>query len=458
MSSDMNSPLGNLKPENILPLARADLACYGLAMCPDYQLAAHHRVLIEKLEAVERGTIRRLAVFMPPRHGKSVTSSCIFPAWYLGRNPNRSVIGASYGSELAEDFGRRVRNFMSDPLHAAIFPECKLAADSAAQRRFDTSRGGSYFAVGRGGAITGRGADLLLLDDLIKDSEEARSETIRRSILEWFRTVAYTRLSSSGALVVIQTRWHADDLAGRLLQNWHVINMPAIAEVDDEFRKAGEALWPERFPLETLKAIRSAIGGSAWTSLYQQKPSAAEGAIFKREWWRFFREQPPCKRIVQSWDTAFKSGAENDYSVCTVWGVTDNAYYLLWLWRDRVEFPELKKRMQWLWEQWRPSQILVEDRASGQSLVQELRYSTLLPITPVKVDTDKISRAQSVTPLIEAGKVFLPENAPWLNDFIDESAAFPKGAHDDCVDSLTQALNFLRRKPVDTVAWWPVRL
>jgi predicted phage terminase large subunit-like protein len=463
MSSDANSPLVNLDPHSILPLARADLACYALAMCPDFRVAKHHRVLIDTLEQVERGAIKRLMVFMPPRHGKSLTASCIFPAWFLGRNPRRSVIAASYGAELAEDFGRRVRNFMSDPLHAAIFPECKLSADSAAQRRFDTTAGGSYYAVGRGGAVTGRGADLLLLDDLLKDSEEARSETIRRSMHDWFQHVAYTRLAPGGALVLIQTRWHDDDLPGRLLrehadENWQVICMPAIAEVDDEFRQVGEALWPEKFPVEMLKMIRNAIGGSAWDSLYRLQPSAAEGAVFKREWWRFFSEQPACKRIVQSWDTAFKSGAENDFSVCTTWGVTQSGYYLLWVWRDRVEFPELKRRMSWLANQWKPSQILIEDRASGQSLIQELRHSTRLPIIPIKVDTDKLARAQSVTPLIEAGRVFLPESAPWLNDFIDELAAFPKGTHDDCVDSVTQALNYLRHEPQDTVAWWPVRL
>lgn len=208
MSSDANSPLVNLDPHSILPLARADLACYALAMCPDFRVAKHHRVLIDALEQVERGAIKRVMVFMPPRHGKSLTASCIFPAWFLGRNPRRSVIAASYGAELAEDFGRRVRNFMSDPLHAEIFPECKLSADSAAQRRFDTTAGGSYYAVGRGGAVTGRGADLLLLDDLLKDSEEARSETIRRSMHDWFQHVAYTRLAPGGALVLIQTRWH----------------------------------------------------------------------------------------------------------------------------------------------------------------------------------------------------------------------------------------------------------
>lgn len=463
MSSNTTSPLLNLEPRNILPLARADLACYALAMCPDYRVANHHRVLIEKLEQVERGEIKRLMICIPPRHGKSRTTSCIFPAWYLGRNPRRSVIAASYGAELAEDFGRRVRNLMSDPLHAAIFPESGLSADSAAQRRFDTAAGGCYYAVGRGGAITGRGADLLLLDDLLKDAEEARSSNVRRLLIDWYEHVAYTRLAPGGAIVMIQTRWHADDLPGHLLrelsaENWLVINMPAIAEADDEFRRAGEALWPEMYPLEMLKMIRSAIGGSAWTSLYQQQPSAAEGAVFKRDWWRFFREQPVCRRIVHSWDTAFKSGAENDYSVCTVWGVTDSGYYLLWVWRDRVEFPELKRRMGWLAEQWKPAQVLIEDRASGQSLIQELKHSTRLPVIPIKADADKVSRAQSVTPLVEAGKVFLPESAPWLNDFVDELAAFPKGTHDDSVDSLTQALNYLRHQPTNTVTFSTVYL
>jgi predicted phage terminase large subunit-like protein len=457
------SPMPPADPNVILALARADLGCYAVAVHPGFQLARHHRVLVEQLERVENGATKRLMILMPPRHGKSLTASCIFPAWFLGRNPTKSVIAASYGADLAEDFGRRVRNLMSDPLHTAIFPGSRLSGDSAAQRRFDTTAGGSYYAVGRGGAVTGRGADLLLLDDLLKDSEEARSDAIRRSMHDWFQHVAYTRLAPGGALVLIQTRWHADDLAGRLLrehasENWQVINMPALAESDDDLRKAGEALWPERFSLETLKMIRTAVGSSAWASLYQQQPSAAEGQVFKREWWRFFREQPACKRIVQSWDTAFKTGAENDYSVCTTWGVADNGYYLLWLWRDRVEFPELKKRMGLLAQQWRPQQILVEDQASGQSLIQELRFSTCLPIIPIKADRDKMARAQSVTPLIEAGRVFLPESAPWLNDYLDEMAGFPAAVHDDAVDSTTQALNYVRHQPVQEIMFFQVQL
>jgi predicted phage terminase large subunit-like protein len=311
--------------------------------------------------------------------------------------------------------------------------------------RFNTSRGGSYYAVGRGGAITGRGCGLLVLDDCIKGAEEARSDTIRRALHEWYSHVARTRLEPGGAIVVIETRWHEDDLAGWLLrehadEQWDVLSLPAIAEQDESFRREGEALWPERFPLAELERIRTAIGGRAWTSLYQQRPAAAEGVVFKQEWWQFYRPPLtlPLIRTVQSWDTAFKRGAENDFSVCTTWGAAENGYYLLHLWRDRVAFPELKRMLASLAEQWKSDAILVEDRASGQSLIQELRLGSSLPVIPVKADSDKLSRAQAITPLVEAGRVFLPESAPWLGNFVDELAAFPNGMHDDIVDSTTQ--------------------
>jgi len=440
-------------------LARVDLACYAAALWPPFELASHHRLIADLLEAVERGDIRRLMIFMPPRHGKSLLGTQLFPAWFLGHHPDKSIITASYGQELADDFGRQVRNMVNDPVHRAIFPECRLADDATSMRRFSTTAGGSYYAVGRGGPITGRGAHLLLIDDPLKDAEEARSEPIRRGLYEWYTSVARTRLQPGGAIVLITTRWHEDDLAGRLLgqqggEDWHVVNQPAIAEVDESFRRAGEALWPEKFSLEDLEQTRRDVGNAAFVSLYQQHPAAAEGAVFKREWWRSYREPPTFKRIVQSWDTAFKTGAENDFSVCTTWGVAATGFYLLWFWRDKIEFPELKRRMKWLASEYRPNQILVEDRASGQSAIQELRCETALPIIAVKVDRDKISRAMAVTPLIEAGRVFLPESAPWLAGYVDELAAFPTGAHDDAVDSTTQALNHIRHEPVDTVAFY----
>jgi predicted phage terminase large subunit-like protein len=439
---------------SLFALSHQDLACYAIAQWPSFELAAHHELIVSKLEAVERGEISRLMIFLPPRHGKSLIASTLFPGWYLGRHPEHHVIFTTYGQELSDDFGRRVRNSIMNQVHQAIFPNCRLSEDSSAAHRFNTTEGGAYYAVGRGGPITGRGAHLFVIDDPLKDYQEANSETTRKALHEWFTSVAYTRLAPGGSIVLIQTRWHEDDLAGWLLssnvnERWEVLSLPAIAERDENFRHEGEALWPDKFPLPELERIRLAIGGRAWASLYQQRPAAAEGVIFKRDWWQFYR--PPLtvamNRIVQSWDTAFKKGTENDFSVCTTWGVADNGYYLLHLWRGRVEFPELKRVLASLAEQWNPNAILVEDKASGQSLIQELKLSTALPVIPFKVDSDKQTRAQAVTPLMEAGRIFLPESAPWVSDFVEEMACFPNGIHDDVVDSTTQALNYLREQP-----------
>jgi len=302
--------------------------------------------------------------------------------------------------------------------------------------------------VGRGGSLTGRGAHLLVIDDPLKSREEANRETIRRGLHEWYSSVAYTRLQPGGGVVLISTRWHELDLAGWLLQehaseNWTVLSLPAIAGHDEVWRREGEPLWPEHFPLPVLDQIRHAIGSSAWASLYQQRPAAAEGQIFKREWWQHFADQPTSGKLIQSWDTSYGKNTQGDYSVCTTWAATQSGYHLLSLWRDRVEFPALKAQLVAQAAAWHPSAILVEDSASGQSLIQELK-TTNFPILPVKADSDKISRAQAVTTMIESGRVFLPQSAGWLPDFLDELAAFPNAAHDDSVDSLTQALNWMR--------------
>jgi predicted phage terminase large subunit-like protein len=430
-------------------LARASLAAYAPLVFPSYQVYRHHSLLIRKLEAVEAGAIRRLMIFAPPRHGKSLTSSEIFPSWYLGRHPDRSVICASYSQEFVEGFGRKVRNYCLDPRTNAVFPELRLEYDSQSAKRFDTTMGGNYFAVGRGGAITGRGGHLILIDDPIKDWEEARSEAVRRELHSWYSTVLYTRRSPDAAIVCVQTRWHHDDLAGWLLrehpeENWDVLNLPAVAEVDEGWRKPGEALWPERFPLEELEATRRVTGTAGWSALYMQRPVPEEGAIFKLEWWQCYDELPELSMIVLSADTAFKAGASNDYSVVTAWGVAKNGFYLLHVWRARSEFPQLKRQLESMAAQFNPNVVLVEDKASGQSLIQELEQNTRLPIRPVKVDADKVTRAHAVSPLVEAGRVFLPKAAPWLAEFLDELSTFPSGAHDDIVDSTTQALNYLR--------------
>jgi predicted phage terminase large subunit-like protein len=436
-------------PNELLSLARTSLAAYAPLMFPTFQLARHHSKLIRKLEDVEAGRIRRLMIFMPPRHGKSLLTTQIFPSWFLGRNPAKNVITATYSQDLSDDFGRVVRNFVSDPYARAVFPELKIAEDSNSMKRFMTNAGGAYYAVGRGAAITGRGADLLLIDDPLKDMEEARSENIRRTLHDWYSSVAYTRLQPDGAIILIQTRWHHDDLAGWLLrehgdEGWDVLNLPAVAETDGDGRKEGDPLWPERFTSETLKSIKVAVGGATWAALYQQRPSAVDGEIFKREWWKSYRDIPELKRVIQSWDTAFKTGSQNDYSVCTTWGEAVNGYYLLDLWRGRVEFPQLKKKVSELASEWKPEAILIEDKASGQSLLQEIRQSTRHSVLAIKVDTDKISRASAASPMVEAGKVFIPESAPWLADFLYEMSVLPVGAHDDIADSVSQALNWMR--------------
>ncbi len=432
-------------------LARTDLAVFCALVWPRFEMAPHHRLIVEHLEKAERGEIDRLLITLPPRHGKSLIASTMFPAWYLGRNPDRSIIASSYGQELASDFGRRVRNFVAEPLHRAIFPKCVHSDDSNAVHRFNLTAGGAYYAVGAGGPITGRGADLLLIDDPIKSREQAFSAAERKSLQSWYESVAYTRLQPGAAIVLIQTRWHQDDLAGWLLREhgddgWIVLNLPAIAEADEGWRREGAALWPKRFSLAKLAQIRAAVGGAAWAALYQQRPAAAEGAVFKREWWRYYTAAtlpPRFESIIISLDTAFKVGTSNDYSVGVVLGVAANGYFVLDLMRGRYEFPALERQVLALAERWKPERILLEDKASGQSLLQTLRLNSRLPIVPVRVDADKLSRAHAVTALCETGNVLLPEAAPWLADFLDEVSSFPAAPHDDQVDALTQVLNFV---------------
>jgi len=434
----------------------ASLIAYTTALYPTFEAPWHLRVLAEKLEAVARGENKRLMVFMPPRHGKSLLSSWHFPAWYLGRNPQRSIIAASYSQDLASDFGRKVRNTIVSDRHATIFPRSVLASDSSSIQRFALTEGGSYFAVGRGGPLTGRGADLLLIDDPIKDREEAESPAVRRALHTWFSQVAFTRLQPGGAVIVINTRWHEEDLSGHLLQEhadegWAVVSLPAIAEEDEEHRQEGEALWPERWPAAQLAKTRPIVGPAGWASLYQQRPAAAEGAIFKRTWWGRYTMVPrDFLRVVQSWDTAFKAGEANDYSACTTWGETSTGFYLLNAWRGRIEFPELVRKARELAAEWSPSAVLVEDKASGQSLVQSLKASTSLPVLPIKVGSDKVSRANAVTPTIAAGRVHLPQAADWLEVFTDDLSQFPYGKHDDFTDTTTMALAYLTGRTAST--------
>jgi len=438
--------------------ARTSLVGYAKFQMDNYLSPPHIKLLASKLEAVERGDIRRLAIFMPPRHGKSILTSEFFPAWYMGRNPDKYIICSTYAQDLADDFGRKVRNQLQDKRYTDIFPDAELSTDSSSMRRFNTTKGGVYYAVGAGSAITGRGAHLLLIDDPIKGREEADSAAMRKNLLDWYRATAYTRLMPNGSVVLIQTRWHEDDLAGWILketghEGWDVIEFPAILNERAATMldlKEGDPLWEESYPLPRLEEIKKTIGTREWSSLYAQKPSVEEGNIIKRWWWKnWTRENPPeMDYILQSWDTAYTVTETSDYSACTTWGVfSGEGGYNLFLidsFREKLTFPELKSQAVHLYNELQPDLVLVEAKASGWSLVQEL-MRTGIPITPFNPKKmDKLARVHSVAPLFEGGRIWFPDTDASA-DVMNQFAMFPNTKHDDLVDSTTQALLRLRK-------------
>jgi len=435
--------LPNLRREK----ARRGLSAFCAQMDPAYSPARHTNVICDHLEQVERGEIDRLAMFLPPRHSKTYHVSQRFPAWYLGRNPDHQLILASYGAELAESNSRVVRNLLSDQRYPF---ETRVAADSSAVSRWGTDSKGVVIAAGVGGAMTGFGAHLLVIDDPVKGREEADSETYRERAWEWYAEVARTRLMPGGKIVLCQTRWHEDDLAGRILANgdrWTMVEMPAVSP-------DGLALWPEWFGSDTLQDIKTDIGSRAWNALYQQRPTAEEGGMFKRAWFvHRYAATPTLPYVILSVDSAFKTGVMNDYSVIATWGSDGTSYYVLDVWRDRVEFPDLRAAILNQAARQSPQGIYIEDTAAGQSIIQDLRRDTHLPIVPVKVTAAKEARAAACTPICEAGKVLLPMGASWVTDWIDEHAAFPTGVHDDMVDTTSMALQKLTAMlPVPTAS------
>jgi predicted phage terminase large subunit-like protein len=445
------------RPEEIAGLAAQDLGCYGALLHPKFEIPPHVQLLVSELEAVERTPGDRLIVELPPRHSKSFSCSELFPAWFLGRNPSLSVVGSTYAQELADMFGRRVRNLIFDPKHSAVFPGCRISEESAAAARFDLSAGGSYFGIGRGGGLTGRGADLLIVDDPLKDLQEAQSPAVRASLKDWFSGVAFTRLEPGGRIVVVSTRWHEDDLAGWLLrehaeEGWRELRLPAIAERDEGWRREGEALWPERRDLTALARIREQLGTGLWSALYQQHPIPLEGSIFKPEWFGAYPESPDVvrsvvpgfQRVIQAWDSAYKTASGNDYSVGITIAECKTGFRILHVLRGRWEFPDLCRKMIELAAAWKPSAVIVEDAASGQSVTQVLKTETKLPVIGHPAKGGKVLRAQLVAPLCESGRVLLPDSAPWKSSFLEELASFPGAAHDDQVDALVHGLTYLR--------------
>jgi len=437
--------------------AADDFMLFVNEMWPGFIHGRHHELMAEKFEEIASGKLKRLIINMPPRHTKSEFASFMLPAWFLGKFPGKKIIQTSNTAELAVGFGRKVRNLVASETYHKIFPFVNLRSDSKAAGRWSTNKDGEYFAIGVGGTVTGKGADLLIIDDPHSEQEAALAAgdpSVFDKVYEWYTSGPRQRLQPGGAIVVVMTRWAKRDLTGRIVQSmidrdgekWEVIQLPAIMP-------SGKPLWPEFWRIEELEALKSELPAAKWNAQYMQSPTSEEGAIVKREWWRVWDQDPPaCEYIIQSWDTAFTKSERADYSACTTWGVfymnenpQDPNVILLDAFKARMEFPELKQVALEEYKNWQPDAFIVEAKASGAPLIFELRAMGI-PVqdfTPSR-GNDKMVRINSVADLFASGKVWAPPTR-WADELIEEMAAFPNSDHDDLVDSTTQALRRFRQ-------------
>ena len=425
-------------------------------MWPSFVGGRHHQTMADAFERVARGDLKRLIINMPPRHTKSEFASYLFPAWYLGQYPEKKVIQTAHTAELAVGFGRKVRNLIQGEDFQKVFKGIELSSDSKAAGRWNTNKRGDYFAIGVGGAVTGKGADVLIIDDPHSEQDAQAGQynpEVYDRVYEWYTSGPRQRLQPGGAIIIVMTRWSKRDLTGQIIQRaterigadeWEVIELPAIMP-------SGNPLWPEFWQLQELEAIKAEIPVSKWSAQYQQNPTSEEGALIKREWWRHWnKDSPPmCESIIQSWDTAFLKTQRSDYSACTTWGIfyhpddTGKAQpnlILLDAYKEKLEFPELKQvAYQKFWD-YEPDQLVVEKKASGAPLIFELRAMGL-PVTEFTPSRgqDKIARVNAITDLFASGVVWAPDTR-WADEVMEECASFPSGDHDDYVDSTTQAL------------------
>ena len=417
-------------------------------MWPDFVKGPHHSKTAAKLQELADGKIKRLIVNMPPRHTKSEFASFLFPAFMMGMNPKLKIIQTTHTAELAYRFGRKVRNLMGTGEYKNVFNNVVLSADSKAAGRWETNHGGEYFAAGVGGAITGRGADLLIIDDPHSE-QDALSETAMDSAYEWYTSGPRQRLQPGGRILIVMTRWSTKDLTGQLVKaqtepkadKWEIIEFPAILP-------SNKPIWPEYWKLEELEAVKASLTEQKWQAQWQQQPTSEEGSIIKREWWQIWKKEDPPEmvHVIQSYDTAYSKKETADYSAISTWGIfyPKNSYkphaILMDCKKGRWDFPELKKVAMEEYKYWDPETILIEAKASGMPLTDELRAMGIpvVNFTPSK-GNDKYVRVNSVAPLFEAGMVWRPDER-WAEDMVEECAAFPYGDHDDLVDSMTQAM------------------
>jgi predicted phage terminase large subunit-like protein len=440
--------------------ARSDFMAYVKYVWPNFIHGRHHEKMAAAFQRVAEGKVKRLIINMPPRHTKSEFASYLLPSWFLGMFPDKKIIQTSHTAELAVGFGRKVRNLVDSDAYKDIFPTVALQADSKAAGRWATNFAGEYFAIGVGGAVTGKGADLLIIDDPHSEQEAALSEVnpeIYDKTYEWYTSGPRQRLQPGGAIVIVMTRWSKKDLTGQVIkaaaqrsgEEWEVIEFPAILP-------SGNPLWPQFWSLKELEALKTELPNSKWQAQYMQQPTSDVSAIIKREWWKIWDEERPpyCEFIIQSWDTAFLKTERADYSACTTWGVfyqPDDTgreqanIILLNAFKKRMEFPELKQRAFQEFKEWNPDTLVVEAKAAGSPLIFELRAMGI-PVqefSPSK-GNDKIARLNSVADIFASGRVWVP-NTNWAEELVEEVASFPSGEHDDLVDSMSQALMRYRR-------------
>jgi predicted phage terminase large subunit-like protein len=426
-------------------------------MWPIFISGKHHQIMADAFERVARGELKRLIINMPPRHTKSEFASFLLPSWFLGKFPEKKVIQTAHTAELSTGFGRKVRNLVSSDVYQKIF-QTKLSSDSKAAGRWNTDKGGDYFAIGVGGAVTGKGADLLIIDDPHSEQEAKQNNpAVFDQVYEWYTSGPRQRLQPNGAIIIVMTRWSKRDLTGQILKksggdgvdDWEVIEFPAILP-------SGTPLWPAFWSKKELEAIKAEIPVAKWEAQYQQNPTGNEGAIIKRDQWRIWEQDklPFCDYIIQSWDTAFEKNNRADYSACTTWGVFDHPddkgkdqtnIILLDAFKQRMEFPELKKMALELYKQWEPDTLIIEKRAAGAPLIYELRKIgvPLSEYTPSK-GNDKVSRVNSIADLFASGIVWCTVSRD-ADEVMEEMAAFPNGDNDDLVDSSSQALMRFRQ-------------